>query len=102
VLFELFPWVKVEFLAGVQAQETTGERALREQLERIERQLLQQGNVPLALPTLSSSGQPKTMAVPQFSLPVEDEEDTMPFVMHKKTSDDAGRTLLNTVLHLNS
>lgn len=45
VLFELFPWVRAEFLSGMQPQETAGERALREQLERIERQLIGRGSV---------------------------------------------------------
>ena len=50
VLFELFPWVKAEFLSGVQPKETAGEKLLREQLERMEKLLIEQGNQPIAIP----------------------------------------------------
>jgi hypothetical protein len=50
VLVELFPWVK----ENLKPQETTGEKVLREQLERLERLLIEQGNKPIALPATTS------------------------------------------------
>jgi hypothetical protein len=104
VLFELFPWVKAEFLAGVQPQETAGERALREQLARIEQQLLQQGNVPLQLlssaPKSVASG-PKAMTVPAFSAPSFDEDDEFNTVILKKdTSTNSSQNFINSMLNL--
>jgi hypothetical protein len=103
-LFELFPWIKVEFLAGVQPQETAGERALREQLARIEQQLLQQGNIPIQLPapTLKAlSGGPKAMAVPTFSAPVcDDDEDFNTVVLKKDTTTDSCLNFVTSMMNL--
>jgi hypothetical protein len=102
-LFELFPWVKVEFLAGVQPQETAGERALREQLARIEQQLLQQGNVPIQLPAPALkplSGGPKPMALPPISTPSFDDDDEDTIVLKKDTSTDSCRNFINSMLNL--
>jgi hypothetical protein len=98
VLFELFPWVKAEFLAGVQPQETAGEKALREQLKRIEQQLLQQGNLPLQLPATAAQTGPKAMPVPQFETPVYDDDDAL--VIKKDTSTTSAKNFLNSMMGL--
>jgi hypothetical protein len=66
VLFELFPWVKAEFLAGVQPKETAGEKALREQLQRLENLLLEQGNRPISLPAKSTITIPEIGEIPSI------------------------------------
>ena len=50
VLFELFPWVSTALAEQGAPSENASAKALREQLERIEYQLLQQGNTPINLP----------------------------------------------------
>ena len=97
VLFELFPWIKTRLLAEAHSLETAGERALREQLERIEQQLLQQGNVPVQLPSQAESG-PKAMAVPQFEKPVYNDEDDL--VIKKDTSATSAQNFINAMLTL--
>jgi hypothetical protein len=107
VLFELFPWVKAEFLAGIQPQETAGERALREHLERIERQLLSahfsSGTVPN---TTTSVGNPKTLSGPKplnvqkFDLPTFDDDDLDTLVIKKDTSTDSAQNFINSLMRL--
>jgi hypothetical protein len=103
-LFELFPWVKVEFLAGIQPQETAGERAIRERLAHIEQQLLQQGNIPIQLPAPAPkalSGGPKQMAVPTFSAPAsDDDEDFNTVVLKKDTSTDSCLNFVTSMMNL--
>lgn len=108
VLFELFPWVKSEWMAGLQAQETAGERALREQLERIEQQLLKQGNKPIPLPPIpmpersASSGGIKSMNVPTFAAPDfdDDDDDDFPIITPSKPSLQGSQNFLQSVLNL--
>jgi len=102
VLFELFPWVKAEFMAGVQPKETPGEKALREQLARLEKMLIEQGNKPLALP---QPGAPKQITTSQFALPriEDDEEDLTGMVEIKRDkSTDATSNFLNSLMALNA
>ncbi len=80
VLFELFPWVRAEFLAGVQSHETAGEKALKEQMKRLEKLMLQQDHTPIQLP--ASTG-PKAIYVPKFDTPNFDDDD---IVLKKDTS----------------
>jgi hypothetical protein len=94
VLFELFPWVKSEFIAGVQPHETAGEKALKEQLKRIEQQLLQQGHTPVQLP--ASTG-PTAMRVPQIETPAYDDDD---IVLKKDTSTDSAKNFLQSMMNL--
>jgi hypothetical protein len=98
VLFELFPWIKTRLLAEVHPLETVGERALREQLERIEQQLLQQGNIPMELPSPQSESSPKAMAVPQFEKPVYNDEDDL--VIKKDSSATSAQNFINSMLTL--
>ena len=98
VLFELFPWIKTKLLAEVQPLETAGARVLHEQLKRIEQQLLQQGNIPVQLPSLQSESGPKAMAVPQFEKPVYNDEDDL--VIKKDTSATSAQNFINAMLTL--
>jgi hypothetical protein len=91
VLFELFPWVKAEFLAGV------GDKAMQQQLERLEKLLIEQGNQPLPLPA------PKRMSVSQFDLPrIEDDQENLTGLVEirRDTSTDATQNFLNSLSSL--
>lgn len=94
VLFELFPWVRAEFIAGVQPHETAGEKALKEQMKRLEKLMLQQGNIPVQL---SSSTGPKAMRVSQVENPVYDDDD---IVLKKDTSTDSAKNFLQSMMNL--
>ena len=105
VLFELFPWVKAEFVAGIQTQETPGEKRLRQQLERIEKQLLEQGNRPEPMNTglKSVSGGlkpltsgPKPLGAPSISAPDFDDDDEDLLEVKKDTSTQAGLNFLRS------
>lgn len=107
VLFELFPWVKAEFLAGIQPQETAGERALREHLERIERQLLGGTSGFGTVPNITTStgnpkslGGPKPLNVPKFDLPKFDDDDLDTLVVRKDTSTDSTQNFINSLIRL--
>ena len=95
VLFELFPWVKAEFLAGVQPP--VDDRLLQ-QLKRIEHQLIEQGNTPIHLP--ARIGGPKPISVPQLSAPNLDEDDHMLIKIKQDTSTDSVQNFLNSVFAL--
>jgi hypothetical protein len=95
VLFELFPWVKAEFIAGIQPQETAGERALREYLERIERQLLA-GSTGANPKPLSG---PKPLNVPKFAAPAPDDDDDL-IVVKKDTSNQGVQNFLDSLMRL--
>lgn len=98
VLFELFPWVK----ASLSEIETPlANTAIEQQLDRLEQLILQQGAVPVAMPTHSSSHSgPKALAVPRFDLPTleDDEEDTV--VLKKDTSTHSATNFINSMLNL--
>ena len=101
VLFQLFPWVKAEFLAGIQTQETAGEKALRQQLERLEKLLLEQGNTPIPMPQLPASTGPKALDAPRFDLPAfDDEDDLETILLQPDTRTDSAANFLNSVLNL--
>ncbi len=64
VLFELFPWVHTALMERNQPEETASARALREQLARIEQQLVAQGNTPITLP---DKGRGERVDIPQLT-----------------------------------
>lgn len=103
VLFELFPWVKSEWLASSQPQETAGERALKEQLARIEQQLIQQGNTLIRLPASDQASHqlttgPKAMNVPKFNLPVLDDDDETDILISPSTArSNSAQNFLNAL-----
>ena len=93
-----FPGSKPSCLTEVQPLETAGERALHEQLKRIEQQLLLQGNIPVQLPSPQIESGPKAMAVPQFEKPVYTDEDNL--VIRKDTSTSSAQNFINAMLTL--
>ena len=104
VLFELFPWVKAEFLAGVQPQKTAGEVELQHQLERLEKLLTAQQTVrsdtPKALQSVSVDG-PPSLNVPKFDLPrFDDDDEAETLVLTKDTSTDSALNFLNSMMRL--
>ena len=105
VLFELFPWVKAEFLTGVQPQKTAGEVELQRQLERLEKLLTEQqivgSDTPKALQPVTVDG-PRALSVPKFDLPRFDDDDNEAetLVLSKDTSTDSALNFLNSMLRL--
>jgi hypothetical protein len=96
MLFELFPWVRAEFLAYVastQPQLSDTEINIQKQLSRIE-QLLENGEPPAAeANTTDREGEPKPMQVPSISPDDSDFDDYMPLIVAKATA--SGKTARN-------
>jgi len=100
VLFELFPWVRAEFLeymASLQLQPQRQDSELRQRLERMERLLLEQGNVPIS----STASGPKPLAAPQPVSPETDSADDDLLVVKKAQSDgSSARNFLEAAFNL--
>ena len=80
VLFELFPWVRAEFLDYMQAlqpDKSAAEQRLEQQLARLEKLLLQQTSAPAG---------PRPLALPR---PTVDEDDTALVTVTKAKVDGA-------------
>ena len=80
VLFELFPWVRAEFLDYMQAlqpDKSAAEQRLEQQLARLEQLLLQQTSAPAG---------PRPLALPR---PTVDEDDTALVTVTKAKVDGA-------------
>lgn len=92
VLFELFPWIKADLLADVQPQETVGEKAIREQLERIEAQLAGQG---IDFDT-------KAIQLVNRREASDAQDDDIQLAIKKDTSTNAADNFLNSMMALNS
>ena len=104
VLFELFPWVRAEFLeymTSVQPQKSDTELVISDQLARIETMLSTNGNG--SQPT-SGVGGPKAIAIPTiFSTPVYgDDENDVKLVMKKseKGGQQAAENFLTSAFSL--
>ena len=95
VLFELFPWVKAEFLESLQRDQTPGERAIQAQLERMEALLKAQGNRPI-----EQQGGPRPLAAPQIAPPPVEDDDTIPLEIRKNSNTDASQNFINSMLNL--
>lgn len=102
VLFELFPWVRAEFLehiVAVQPQKSEAELAITRQLARIEELLASNKSSP-ALDTQGRGG-PKPMTVPQVAAPVfDDEDDELPVITKAKATGSAAQNFLNSAFSL--
>ncbi|MBZ0294675.1 MAG: hypothetical protein K8L99_19070 [Anaerolineae bacterium] len=89
VLFDLFPWVRAEFLEYIQSQ-TPPPTDLKQQLQRLEKLLLEQGNQPIAIPAGPKALQPvngvgpKPLQTTAIPLPEDDDED-IPLKINKDT-----------------
>jgi hypothetical protein len=104
VLFEMFPWVKVELLAQAQPQRTAGEADLQRQLARLEKLLTEPPHTPQSIPirlqpTAANSG-PRALNTPQFDLPRLDDDDGATLVVQRDTSTDSALNFLNSMLRL--
>ena len=89
VLFELFPWVRAEFLeymASVQPQQSDREMNIEKQLSRIEELLAKGETMTSATQTTNGGGGPKAISIPTNSAPDYD-EDVVKLVMRKSESD---------------
>lgn len=83
VLFELFPWVRAEFMATLSP--TTD---IQQQLARLETLLLAQGHQPVAHVTPDSGrGGPKPLGTRPPATPVNDDDD-FPELVVKKQADN--------------
>ena len=97
VLLALFPWIEDAFYQRFLEQQPAQDFTIQEQLARLERLLIEQGNTPistLAEPVAAtSSGRPKPMVVPQIASPAFDDNDGVELVIKKAKSD--GRSAQN-------
>ena len=102
ILFELFPWVRADFLeymASIQPQKSEADRAIAEQLARIETLLASDKSVSSVI-AQESRGGPKKMAVPQFAAPVFDDDVELVAVSRVNGSANAAQNFLNSALNL--
>ncbi len=89
VLFNLFPWVRAEFMEYIQSQ-LAPPNTIEQQLKRLEQLLLEQGNEPIPLPSGPKALQPVNQAGPRplkaapAPLPEQDDED-IPLEIKKDT-----------------
>ena len=96
VLLALFPWVEDAFYQHFLEQQTDKDTAIQEQLARLERLLIEQGNTPItsvSQAVTAASGSPKATTVPKIAAPVFDDDDGEGLVIKKAKSD--GRSAQN-------
>jgi hypothetical protein len=90
VLLALFPWVEDAFYERVAAQQPSSDAAIQEQLTKLERLLIEQGNQPISASSsavAATGGGPKALAVPVVAGPVFNDDDAMDLVVKKAKSD---------------
>ena len=104
VLFELFPWVRAEFLEymqSLQPQPTAIDPDIQQQLQRLEKLLVEQGNQPIA--PAASSG-PKPLNAPRVASPKHDDDtDDVALLkasMRKDMSTDSAENFLKSMMNL--
>lgn len=95
VLFELFPWVRAEFLDHIQPAQSGAEIEMQRRLERMESLLLAQGNTPIS----GNSGVGKSLLGGPVTPPVYDEDDTDLLAVKKSTVNSA-QNFLDAVMSL--
>ena len=89
-LVALFPWVEEAFYERFTAKQQTSDAALKDQLARLERLLIEQGNLPIAsvsAPAPAVNGGPKPLKVSPVAAPVFDDDDGAELVIKKAKSD---------------
>jgi hypothetical protein len=97
VLLSLFPGIEEVFYKRFMDQKPTADYTLQEQLARLERLLLEQGNKPMAV----SSGGPKPLAVIAPGKPIRDEDDDVIVPIKKaKSSGTSAQNFLNSAFSL--
>jgi hypothetical protein len=109
VLFELFPWVRAEFMAYVQSLQPPkppAELDLQRQLERLEQLLLQQGNTPIDQPTqvkLLINNGPKSLQIKKPVAPptLDDDDDVLVAVKNKSAGNQSAVNFIKSAFALN-
>jgi hypothetical protein len=92
VLFELFPWVRAEFLEYVQSVQPPAEIALQKRLDSLEKLLLQQGNVPI------KTG-PTKLVVQSATQPTSEDGDLL-VIRQTKSERESAKNFLNAAFDL--
>ncbi len=117
ILFELFPWIKAEFIAGVMPKPDTdpsGNEKIRKELEQIRDLLLRNSTPPIVAseaPTgnirmltangAAAPGAPRALNVPALTLPTfDDDEDGDTLIIGRDTSVDSALNFVNSMLAL--
>ena len=96
VLFELFPWVKAEFIAGVQPDIAP----LADKLDRLEALVMEQGSGNgNGLYGANPEG-PKAIPAPNIEAPVFDDDDDFEIEIRADTSTDAAQNFIDSMLNL--
>ena len=96
MLLALFPWVEEAFYQRFVGQKTGSDYALREQLAKLERLLIEQGNTPV-----STHNVPKPLAIPIIVDPIPDDADDVELTIRKAASDGRStRNFLNSAFDL--
>jgi hypothetical protein len=89
VLFELFPWVQVEFIAGIQPNLVPLEERIY-QLEALVKE-----------PVNGSNGHsPKALPAPEIEAPVFDDDEDLVLDIQADTSTNASENFINSMLSL--
>lgn len=97
VLLSLFPRIEEVFYKRFMEQQPAADYSLQEQLARLERLLLEQGNNPLA----ASTGSPKSLTVTAPMRPICDEDDEVIVPIKKaKSNGDSAQNFLNSAFNL--
>lgn len=113
VLFELFPLLKAEFIAGVMPKpdnDPSGNEKVQRQLDELKDLLLRSttppmvaapinGPRPLMMAGAAATG-PKPLGAPTFDLPRFDDDDTDTLIIAKDTNTDSAQNFLNSMLNL--
>lgn len=110
VLFELFPWVKAEFIAGITSKsDSRGDDRMHREFEELKALILSTSNAPLVaapagnprpLMSISAGAAPQALNVPKFDLPRFDDDDIDTLVIAKDTKTDSAANFLKSMMNL--
>jgi hypothetical protein len=95
MLLSLFPWVEDALYERFLAARPGPDAAIQEQLRKLERLLIEQGNTPIqaVASPVAAAGGPKPLTVPAILGPAPDDGDDVELVVRKAASD--GRSAQN-------
>ena len=102
VLRELFPWVFEAVASALEEERVANSDAIQLQLERIEKFLIEQGNIPIDRPLTALASGPKRLDVPQFSVPFDDENEETPLDIRALQGTDSAQNFVNAVLAISA
>ena len=92
VLLALFPWVEETFYERFQQRQSTSDFTLAQQLERLERLLLEQEK--------PAKAGPKPLSVPALPGPLLDDDDDLLSLKKARSSGDASQNFLDSIMRL--